>query len=125
MNAIEDKDQVAMIKILQHHSSFTMEPFYEWDFKMLPHSITWFDHAADLTLASHHVASLRGKVRRLKLSSIYDFIRGLPQLYTETCTRKQLEEIRANKMKLQWEQLQLTARMEEIEQQEARAMGRL
>ena len=35
LNAIsENKGQVAMTKILQHHSHFNMQPFFEWEFKV-------------------------------------------------------------------------------------------
>jgi len=42
LNRYIDKQRVAMIKILQHHTNFDMQPFFEWEFKVLPIMIGWF-----------------------------------------------------------------------------------
>jgi len=46
LNERGDKQQVAMSKILQCHSHFNMELFFEWEFKVLAIMIKWFTKAA-------------------------------------------------------------------------------
>ena len=73
LNAIsENKGQVAMTKILQHHSHFNMQPFFEWEFKVLPIVLSWLEEAAACT------PSFGEKIRRTKLSITYDFVREFP-----------------------------------------------
>ena len=45
LNCNIDKKQVAMQKILRRHASLDMEPFLEWDLKVLPFVVSWFDRA--------------------------------------------------------------------------------
>lgn len=115
----EDKKKIAMKKILQHHSDFNMKPLFEWEFKALPLVIGWCERASACTTA------FESKIGRVKLSSIYQFVREMPVMYVEARTRQELEAIRAMKMRLQWEQLELASKLEEVERREARAMGRL
>ena len=35
-----------MIKILLSHNDFDMQPFFKWEFKVLPLVIKWFERAA-------------------------------------------------------------------------------
>ena len=44
----EDKKQVAIKKILKHHQHFDMQPFFEWDLKVLPIAINWFERARSI-----------------------------------------------------------------------------
>ena len=50
MNNKDDKKEVAMIKIFQHHNEFDMVPFFEWEFKVLPLMINWFERASSITM---------------------------------------------------------------------------
>jgi len=45
LNHVKDKRMVAMKKVTQYHSHFDMEPLFEWDLKVLPVAICWFDGA--------------------------------------------------------------------------------
>ena len=36
---------IAIRKILEYHKKFDMSPLFEWDWKLLPRVITWFDLA--------------------------------------------------------------------------------
>ena len=45
LNHMKDKRVVAMKKVAQYHSHFDMEPLFEWDLKVLPVAICWFDGA--------------------------------------------------------------------------------
>ena len=80
-----------MIKILQHHNNFDMMPFFEWEFKVLPLMIDWFERASAIDMPEDYAPNIGPR----KLSSIYQFVRGMPLLYVETVLRKELEDIKA------------------------------
>ena len=79
-----------MIKILQHHSHFDMQPFFEWEFKFLPIMINWFTKAT-----TRLDTSFVEKINKMKLSVTYDFIKEFPMLYIESVTRKEIAECAA------------------------------
>ena len=68
-----DKKQVAIKKILKHHQHFDMHPFFEWDLKVLPLAISWFDRA--LSIANENEAG----IVKHKLGAIYQFIHAMPE----------------------------------------------
>ena len=43
-----NKKNVAIKKILKHHQHFDMQPFFEWDLKVLPLAIKWFERARSI-----------------------------------------------------------------------------
>jgi len=88
---VDDKKEVAIIKILKHHDDFDMLPFFEWEFKVLPLMINWFERASAITMPDNFEPNIGPR----KLSSIYQFVRGMPDLYVETRLRKELEDIKA------------------------------
>ena len=71
----EDKRQVAIKKILKHHKHFDMQPFFEWDLKVLPIAIAWFEQAQ--SIANNEEVG----VGRHKLGAIYQFIRAMPEVF--------------------------------------------
>jgi hypothetical protein len=73
----EDKSQVATSKILKHHRHFDMQPFFEWDLKVLPIAINWFERAMS-TVSNIDEA---GRIGKLQLGSIYQFIRAMPGVF--------------------------------------------
>ena len=73
LNKREDKQQVAMSKVLQRHSHFDMEPFFEWEFKVLR---SW----SRFTNAASRFTTYEQKISRLRLSSTFDFIKEFPML---------------------------------------------
>jgi len=111
---ITDKQKTAMWKILEHHSHFDMQPFFEWEFKVLPIMIEWFAKAT-----TRLVASFEEKINRMKLSVIHDFIKEFPMLYIESVTRKEIADYTALEEELQGGEL------EEIRQRKGRALRRL
>ena len=113
-----DKGQIAMTKILQHHSHFNMQPFFEWELKVLPLMISWLEKARTRT------SNLGEKIKRTKLSIAYDFVREFPMLYIEPVTRKEIEDCSAMEKQLQGDQSQ-QAKLEEVHQRKERAMRRL
>jgi hypothetical protein len=73
----ENKKQVAMEKILKHHRHFDMQPFFEWDLKVLPIAIEWFDQARSIENTDETVIDKR------KLDAIYQFIRAMPEVFEQ------------------------------------------
>ena len=119
MNASsEDKRQIAIRKILLHHSHLNVQPFFEWEFKVLPLMITWLEKAASCT------SDLGEKIKRTKLSITYDFVREFPMLFIEPVTRKDIEEFSALEKQLQGDQSK-QAELEDVQKCKARAMRRL
>ena len=118
LNKREDKEQVAMSKILQHHSHFDMQPFFEWEFKVLPLMIQWFTNAV------RRVTTYEQKISRLRLSATFDLIKEFPMLYVEPVTRKEITEYTAIEEQLQGGQAE-ASQLEEIQRCKTRAMRRL
>ena len=71
----EDKNQVAIEKILQYHQHFDMQPFFEWDLKVLPLAISWFEQAH--SIANNDLAG----IGKRKLETIYQFVRAMPDVF--------------------------------------------
>ena len=52
-----------------------MQPFFEWDLKVLPLAVDWFEQASFIEDADD-----AGLVKR-KLDAIYQFIRAMPEVF--------------------------------------------
>ena len=96
-----------------------MTPFFEWEFKVLPLVITWFERASTITMPSNFEPNIGPR----KLSSIYQFVRGMPLLYVETRLRKELEDIKSKESQmdeeeflLRQEQLMLDLKLQRLRQ---------
>ena len=109
-----DKKGIATIKILQHHDDFDMMPFFEWEFKVLPLMIDWFERASSITMPE----GFESKIGPRKLSSIYQFVRGMPLLYVETQLRRELEVIKSKELSLEEEQNQMRKKQLEMERKQ-------
>jgi len=123
LNKNADKKEVAMIKILQYHDDFDMTPFFEWEFKVLPLMMNWFERASAIDMPRGFVSNtgpriFEPNIGRRKLSSIYQFIRGMPLLYVETCIRKELEDIKLKETQLNEEHLEIEKRRLELRHQQ-------
>ena len=93
LNERNDKKEVATIKILQCHSDIDMLPFFEWEFKVLPLVLSWLERASVLFMP----AGFEPNIEQRKLSTIYQFVRGMPVLYVETRLRKELKISKRNR----------------------------
>ena len=71
----EDKKQVAIKKILKHHQHFDMQPFFEWELKVLPIAVSWFERAQSIEDADEE------GIGKCKLSTIYQFVRAVPEVF--------------------------------------------
>jgi len=114
-----DKREVAMVKILQHHNDFDMTPFFEWEFKVLPLMINWFERASAIDMPEDYEPNIGPR----KLSSIYQFVRGMPLLYVETRLRQELVEIKAAQAQMEEEFRQRKLLMEERERSIVERLG--
>eukprot|EP00571_Detonula_confervacea_P000254 CAMPEP_0172330308 /NCGR_PEP_ID=MMETSP1058-20130122/61333_1 /TAXON_ID=83371 /ORGANISM="Detonula confervacea, Strain CCMP 353" /LENGTH=308 /DNA_ID=CAMNT_0013047515 /DNA_START=346 /DNA_END=1272 /DNA_ORIENTATION=- len=94
-NESDDKKQVAITKILKHHSEINMQPLFEWDFKAMPLVIGFFQRAAACPQTD------QVDIKSRKLSAIYQFIRGMPSLYIDSRLNQELSEVRATVMELE------------------------
>jgi hypothetical protein len=85
----ENKRQVAIEKILKYHRDFDMQPFFEWDLKVLPLAIKWFERARYVenddrvnkssVLYFPHSDDQEG-INNHKLGAIYQFVRAMPEV---------------------------------------------
>jgi len=91
LNDDVDKKEVAIIKVLKYHIDFDVQPFFEWEFSVLPLIIEWLERASWIEMPMNFDPN----ISRRKLSSIYQFVRGMPVLYVEARLRKELEDIKA------------------------------
>lgn len=98
---VDNKKQVAMIKILQHHNEFDMSPFYGWEFKVLPLMIDWFERTLPITSIPDIGIYFEPNIEPRKLSCIYQFVRDMPVIYVETRLGKELEDINAELSQLE------------------------
>ena len=107
LNARNDKKEVATIKILQSHDDFDMLPFFEWEFKVLPLILGWLERAS----AYRMPRGFEPNVDERKLSTIYQFVRGMPVLYVETRLRKELEDIKEEQRMLEERKMNIMRRL--------------
>lgn len=114
LNNRQDKKKVAIIKILQHHNDINMTPFFEWEFKVLPLMINWFQRASSIDIPKNYEPNIGPR----KLSSIYQFVRGMPLLYVEAQLRKQLSDIKLKETHLDEEHRQMEKRQLELRHQQ-------
>lgn len=97
LNHRHNKKEVAMIKILKSHEDFDMLPFFEWEFKVLPLVISWLERAS----ACEMPQGFEPNIEPRKLSTIFQFVRGMPLLYVETRLRKELEDIKSQEKQME------------------------
>ena len=108
LNARDDKKEVAIIKILQTHDDFDMLPFFEWEFKCLPLVLCWLERASECEMPEEFVEpNIEGR----KLSTIFQFVRGMPVLYVETRLRKELEDIKEEQRMLEERKMSIMRRL--------------
>jgi hypothetical protein len=96
--SIGDKKQVAIKKILLHHQHLDMRPFFEWDLKVLPIAIHWFERARSIVGDDYNDDDddsdgddddsdgevgedvVDAALDKRKLGAIYQFIHAIPEV---------------------------------------------
>ena len=76
LNSDEDNSRVAATKILQTHRHLDIKPFFDRKLDLLPHVVAWLERFAESRLD-------------LKLSSIFEFVRAMPQEVVDGVAGKQ------------------------------------
>jgi hypothetical protein len=89
LNLSDDKKEVAIKKVLLHHPHFDMQPFFEWELRVLPIAVAWFERARSMETGV--VQSIRGvlaatgigsaAISKHRLEAIYQFIRAMPEVF--------------------------------------------
>ena len=97
LNESDVRKEVATIKILQSHEDFDMLPFFEWEFKCLPMVIGRLERASEYEMPEDFEPNIEPR----KLSTIYQFVRGMPLLYVDARLRKELEDIKEAESQLE------------------------
>ena len=96
LNRCVDKRCVAKKKILKYHRHFDIQPFVQWDFKVLPLLTHWLDKAFPFSIEFE----MNGTVEMRKLTVIYEFIQALPELFVLSHTLQELVFLRQKHMEL-------------------------
>ena len=73
------KRKVPMKKILQTYAHIDMTPFFEYDMKLLPYVIGWFETASSSIDRSNEDVNIEHR----KLNALYEFIREKPLAVTK------------------------------------------
>ena len=68
----DDAKQIALQKIRQYHRHFDMAPFFEWDARVLPIVMTWWERGAVVPITVENLCC--------KLDCIYQFIHAMPEV---------------------------------------------
>ena len=121
LNRRDDKEEVAMIKILQYHNDFDMLPLFEWEFKVLPLVLSWLERVSEYDMPE----DFEPNIEERKLSTIYQFVRGMPVLYVETRLRKELEDIKAREKQMEEEQMRLQQELQMLQKRKGSIMKKL
>jgi len=90
LNRCVDKSLVSKKKILKYHRHFDIQPFVQWEFKVLPLLIHWLDKAAPFSAEFE----MNGTVEMRKLTVVYEFIQALPKLFVLSYTLQELVSLR-------------------------------
>mmetsp|Transcript_27748 Transcript_27748/g.48026 ORF Transcript_27748/g.48026 Transcript_27748/m.48026 type:complete len:394 (+) Transcript_27748:523-1704(+) len=80
LNGGTNNNQIATQKILRHHTHLDMEPFLEWDLKVLPLAVSWFDRRL-FPKPRGYSQNNKSNVDAKKLSTIYQFVIALPMMF--------------------------------------------
>jgi len=84
LNGSEHEGQAVVVKILQQYHQIKVQPFFEWEFKVLPLLVGWFTKASKRATAgppdAFTCATFEDSIKRMKINAIYDFVRELPML---------------------------------------------
>ena len=109
LNRCVDKGLVVKKKILKHHQHFDIQPFVQWDFKVLPLLIHWLDKATPFSAEFE----MNGTVEMRKLTVVYEFIQALPELFVLSYTLQELVFLRQK-------HTEIALKIAEVEQRLAR-----
>ena len=98
----QDRSDVSISKrkILQSHADLDMDPFFEWKMKFLPVVISWIHRGRPSRLGRES----NKKNASRKLSALYKFVRGMPDLAVTGYWEGRMIHIEAEKRRLEYEE---------------------
>ncbi len=80
LNKRTGRPLAAIIKILNSHPDFDIDPLCQWKLKLLPLVMSWFRRVDALAGVYKILEKSEVTIRSRKLSTLYKFIRGMPLL---------------------------------------------
>jgi Leucine-rich repeat (LRR) protein len=95
----------AIHKILKSHTDFDMEPFLQWKLKCLPVIVDWFERAKPFLDQDEieQTLEIEQSFESRKLSSVYNFVRGMPMLVIDSYQSHEKTRRRSRKRRLDGE----------------------
>ncbi len=102
MNKDRSDASISKSKILRSHRDLDMEPFFEWKMKFLPVVIYWLQRARPSRLGIGTESNKKSASR--KLSALYKFVRGMPDLAVIGYWEGRMIHIEAEKRRLEYEE---------------------
>jgi len=102
LNRCDDKGLVAKKKILKHHRHFDIQPFVQWNFKVLLLLIGWLESVAPFSAEF----DMNGTVEMRKLTVVYEFVQSLPELFVLTYSLQELNLLRYEQSRRRMYQMQ-------------------
>jgi hypothetical protein len=88
---------ISKIKILRSHLDLDMRPFFEWKMKFLPVAVSWLRRARS-------PRETKKKSAGRKLSALYKFVRGMPDLAVIGYWEGRMIHIEGEKRRLEYEE---------------------
>ncbi|EJK45030.1 hypothetical protein THAOC_36385 [Thalassiosira oceanica] len=77
------RNDAAILKILTYHKFIDMRPLFDWEYRLLPQVVDCIHRAMNAVFfdASDQSTAALKKIEETKLTSLYQFVRELPDLY--------------------------------------------
>eukprot|EP00984_Skeletonema_dohrnii_P009312 scaffold3549_cov110-Skeletonema_dohrnii-CCMP3373.AAC.14 len=91
LNKLQNCD-AAICKILKNHPDIDIEPLFQWNLKCLPLVVIWLESARSYM---GNVNESTEVFHCRKLSALYKFVRGMPQLAVDGCRGKKMKDIQS------------------------------
>eukprot|EP00984_Skeletonema_dohrnii_P011453 scaffold4580_cov73-Skeletonema_dohrnii-CCMP3373.AAC.4 len=91
----------AICKILKNHPDIDIEPLFQWKLKCLPLVVTWLEKAKP---HMGYVKESTATFQCRQLSSLYKFVRGMPQLAVDGYRGKEMKDIQSMTKKRKFDQ---------------------
>ncbi|KAL7458561.1 hypothetical protein ACHAWC_010922 [Mediolabrus comicus] len=117
------KSAVAIYKILRSHPDLDMEPFFKLKMQFLPAVMSWFErveYIEDNLIEHELIDESERRCQNRKLSALYKFVRGMPDLTIIGYWEGRVIEIEANKCRIADEKRRLDDERRRLDDEERR-----
>ncbi len=122
-NRNQNRQGPAICKILQSHPDLDMEPFFKSKMKFLPAIMSWFERVEPIEeelIEDELIEESERSCQSRKLSALYKFVRGMPDLTTIGYWEGRVIEIEAKKCRIADERRRLQDEMRRLDDEERR-----